>query len=320
MEARALDMLARIGDQLDQHVFPCVANGGVVVLNDSAVPSTRSTEKNHGREQKRGPAAGPRQGTTGRQGSPGGPRPSGDAASVIGSGFQAQYEVELRALEGQYPGAQFWHQEDGIWILTPSHLLLGIQQHAMFLTGISFPGQSVRSWAFWAAAVAFPEWIGPRHTNFPDGSICAFEPLDGVWVFGDPIVHLLDIYSVWALRHLYLREFGRWPGHQSIHFAGERLLELRGDEHCGCSNGDRLYADCCMPSDLVGNRVAMVLDFLWVTGGVRRPPEAIKRFVRSNQQPPSLGDLVAPFSMQPIYFTNMSRARAPYPRRRDTGT
>jgi hypothetical protein len=314
MEARALDMLARIGDQLDQHVFPCVVNGGVVVLNDSAVPSTQSTEKSHGRRKERGPAAGPRQGATGRQGLPGGPRPSGDAASVIGSGSQAQYEVELRALEGQYPGAQFWHQEDGIWILSPSQLLPGIRQHAMFLTGIAFPGQSVRSWAFWADPIASPEWIGPRHTNFPDGSICAFEPLDDTWTFGDPIVQLLDIYTVWALRHLYLREFARWPGHQSIHFAGERLLELRGDEHCGCSNGEQLYADCCMPLDLAGNPIDMALDFLWMTGGVRRPPEAVERFVRSKRQPPSLRDLVTPFSMQTIHFISVSRTRVPYPK------
>ena len=316
MESRALDMLARIGDQLDQHVFPYVANGGVVVLNDSAVPSTQSTEKIHGRQKERGPAARPRQGTTGRKGSPVGPTPSGDAASVIGSGPQAHYELELRALEGQYPGAQFWHQEDGVWILTSSQLLPGIQQQAMFLTGISFPGQSVRSWAFWQLALASPAWIGPRHTNFPDGSVCAFEPSDGTWAFGDPIVKLLDMYTVWALRHLYLREFGRWPGHQSIHFAGERLLELRGDEHCGCSNSKRLYADCCMPSDIAGNRLAMALDFLWATGGARRPPEAIETFVSAKQEPPSLGDLVTPFSMQPIHFFNMSRTHAPYPRRR----
>jgi hypothetical protein len=177
---------------------------------------------------------------------------------------------------------------------------------------MSFPGRSVRSWAFWADPIAFPEWIGPRHTNFPDGSICAFEPLDGTWKFGDPIVQLLDIYTVWALRHLYLRQFGRWPGYQSVHFAGERLLELRDDEHCGCGRGDKLYADCCMPSDLAGTRIAMLLNFVWVTGSVRKPPEAVERFVRSKQQPPSLRDLVTPFSMQPIYLINTARARVPY--------
>lgn len=45
MEARALAILARIGDQLDQHVFPCVADGGFVVLSDATVSSTTSTER-----------------------------------------------------------------------------------------------------------------------------------------------------------------------------------------------------------------------------------------------------------------------------------
>lgn len=315
MEARALNMLARIGEHLDQHVFPCVANGGFVVLNDSAVPSTESTEKDHARQKQTGSTAGSRKGTTGWQGPAGGTRSSSDAASLIGSDSQTQYEVELRALDTHYPGARLWHQEDGFWILTPSQLLHGNRRHAMFLTGISFQGRSVRSWAFWVGAIAFPEWIGPRHTNFPDGSVCAFEPLDGTWIFGDPIVQLLDIYTLWALRHLYLREFGRWPGYQCVHFPGERLLELRGDEHCGCGSGKRLYADCCMPSDLAGNRIAMLLDFAWATGGVRRPPHVVERFVRSQQEPPSLRDLVTPFAMQPIQLIGIADIGAPFPKR-----
>lgn len=309
-------MLARIGRQLDQHVFPRVADGGIVLLSDSAVPSTLSTEKDHGKERARGSAAGSRQGTTGRERSPGGSWPSSDASSVIGPDLQAQYEVELHAIERQYPGTQFWHQEDGVWISTPSQLLHGLSQHALFLTGISFQGRSVRSWGFWLTVVAAPDWIGPRHTNFPDGSICAFEPSDSTWVFGDPIVRLLDIYTVWAVRHLYLLKFGRWPGRQSIHFVGERLLELRADEHCGCRNGERLYGECCMPSDLAGNRISMLLDFLWVTGSARKPPDSVKRFVCSKYELPSLADLVSPFSV-PIHF-NASQTRPPYAKRRDT--
>jgi hypothetical protein len=154
----------------------------------------------------------------------------------------------------------------------------------------------VRSWAFWRDPLAHPEWIGPRHTNFPDGSICAFEPKDGTWCFGDPLVQLLDLCTLWALRHLYLQEFGRWPGYQSIHFPGERLLELRGDEHCGCSNSEKLYANCCMPTDMTGNRIGESLSFFWHTGGLRKPPEAVVSYVRSSTKlPPSLATLVTAF-------------------------
>ncbi len=296
MEEPAVAMLARVGDLLDRHVFPCVADGGLVVLNESTVPSTQSTERNHGRQEERRPAAGSRQGTARRERSSGGPRPSGATAPVIGAGLRAQYEAQLGALGAQYPGAQFWYQEDGVWLLTPSMLLPGLDRHAIFITGISFSVQEVLSWAFWAQPLGYREWIGPRHTNFPDGSICAFEPMDRTWKFGDPLVRLLDIYTLWAVRHLHLRQFGRWPGYQSIHFAGERLIELRGDEHYGCTNSELLYAHCCMPRDMT-DRIRHLLEFHWKTGGMRTPPEAIVSFVRSQKQLPELSKVISPWSV-----------------------
>ena len=297
MEARALAMLARIGEQLDRHVFPCVTDGGLVVLNESTVSSTQSTERNHGRKAERRSEVESRQRTTGRKESSCGPWPSGDAAPVIGAGLRAQYQAQLGALGTHYPGAQFWYQDDGVWLLTPSTLLLGLDQHVIFMTGVSFCVRRVLSWAFWAHPLVYFEWIGPRHTNFPDGSICAFEPMDRTWEFGDPVVALLDIYTLWAIRHLHLRQFGRWPGYQSIHFPGERLLELRGDEHCGCAHSDLLYADCCMPRDLAGDRIGRLLDFHWKTGSTRKPPEAIVSFVRSQDQMPDLNKLVSAWSL-----------------------
>jgi len=285
-------MLKEIGRQLDQHVFPRVVNGGFVVPNELAVPLTLGTEKHHERRAKRGSAAGSRQGTSGRQGTPGRAWASGGASPVVGADLEAQYEVELGGLAEQYPGAQFWHQDEGVWLLTNSGLLARLRQHALFLTGISFPAQMVRSWAFWGDPIAFPSWIGPRHTNFPDGSVCAFEPADGTWCFGDPIVDLLDLFTVWALRHLHLEEFGRWPGHQAIHFAGERILELRADEHCSCENSDKLYGECCMPKDMTGNRIGACLAFFWRTGGVRQPPRAVTDFVRHGKEIPPLSALV----------------------------
>lgn len=137
-----------------------------------------------------------------------------------------------------------------------------------------------------------PVWIGPRHTNFPDGSICAFDPADSTWVLGDPLVELLDIYTIWAVRHLYLQTFGRWPGRQSVAHAAERVLEFRPDEYCGCAEGHRLYRECCMTKDLARNRIEDSLTFFWRTGGFRNPPDAVKKFVSERRELHALADLL----------------------------
>lgn len=281
--------LQRIGDQLDRHVFPEVTNGGFVVLSEPAVPLTLSMEKRYERKAERRSAARPRPRTPTGQGASGGARPSDHAASVVRADLQSQIEDQLGVLRQQYPGAQFWHQDDGIWVLTTCGLLPGLSQHAIFITGISLSWGMVRSWAFWGNPLAAPEWIGPRHTNYPDGSVCAFEPTDGTWILGDPIVNLLDIYTLWAVRHLHLQVFGRWPGHQAVHHPAERLLELRADEHCGCGQSDKLYGECCMPKDLARNCIQDALTFFWRSGGFRRPPDVITRFVREGKELPPLG-------------------------------
>jgi hypothetical protein len=92
-------------------------------------------------------------------------------------------------------------QEGGFWMYTESALLPELGRTVSYLTGVSTDRHFVKSWAFYSSAVGV-FWIGPRHTNFPDGSICAFEPRDGTWCFGDSLVELLDLYTVWAIRHI----------------------------------------------------------------------------------------------------------------------
>lgn len=170
-----------------------------------------------------------------------------------------------------------------MWLLVPSRLLPGLRQQALFLAGVSYAGAAVRSWAFWADPLSQPGWIGPRHTNFPDGSICAYEPSDGTWGFGEPLVDLLDLYSVWAVRHLHDLTFGRWPGPQAVYHPYERLLEISPEEYCGCGR-DRRYADCCQALDLARNRIADAVDFLfWSGGNLRAPPQAVIDFVRTQR-------------------------------------
>lgn len=171
-----------------------------------------------------------------------------------------------------------------MWLLVESGLLHGLREHAVFLIGVSYLRAAVRSWAFWGDPLATPSWIGPRHTNFPDGSICAFDPADRTWTFGEPIVELLDLYTVWAVRHLHLRVLGRWPGPQAVHMPYERILELNTDELCGCGNSKRRYGECCRGKDLARNRIKDAVEFFFWSGGVlRSPPAPVERFVRERQ-------------------------------------
>lgn len=289
-------MLVQIGNQLDEHVFPRVANGGIVVLSEVTVPSTMSTEKDHGRKAKRGSAARPRPRTTGWQGPSGGSRPPGATAPVVGAGLQPQVEEQLSGLQEQYPGTQLWRQDLGAWLLTPSRLLPGLGQHAVFAIAVHYATGLIRSWGFWSSAVMPACWIGPRHTNAPDGSICAFDMFDGTWTWAMPLVTLLDLYSLWAFRHLHLNVLGRWPGGHVAHFRGEKLLEFGPDEYCGCADGKKRYRDCCMQKDLTESLVERSLRFSWLGGDSRKPPEEVVRFVCQRDRPPAVEEVLPTIS------------------------
>jgi len=290
-----LQVLQEIGRQLDKNTFPIVKNGGIVVPSELAVPlSILGVEnRNDSTSRQRRPETRSWKGASGRQGSARRPWPSRQTTPVVCTDLQAKYEDELDAVREAYPSTEVWRQEEGLWLLTESALLPGLRQKAIFLTGISFARKIVRSWGFWGDFLAAPAWIGPRHTNFPDGSVCAFEPADETWVFGDSIVELLDLYTLWALRHLYLQVFGCWPGHQSVPDPYERILELREDEYCGCGVSDKLYGECCRDKDLVRDRIADAVNFAILSGGQRTPPEAVVRFAREKKDLSHIGDLLA---------------------------
>lgn len=233
------------------------------------------------------------EGASGRQGSARRSWSPRQTAPVVCTYLQEKYEDELDAVHEAYPSTQIWHQEAGLWLLTESSLLPGLRQKAIFLTGIFFARKIVRSWGFWGDFLAGSTWIGPRHTNFPDGSVCAFEPTDGTWIIGDSIVELLDLYTLWALRHLHLQVFGRWPGHQAVRHPYERILELREDEHCGCGQSDKLYGECCRNKDLARSRIADAVNFnLHFSGGLRKPPSSVVKFIHEQIEPPQFSDLL----------------------------
>jgi hypothetical protein len=246
------------------------------------------------RSSRAGSRAGgpPRPGPVGSRPPAAGAWPAGQAAPLFNAVLKPYPQEELDAVHRAYPGSAARHEDDGLWLLTESALLQGVRQAALFLTGISYARAGVRSWGFWKDVITSAAWIGPRHTNFPDGSICAFFPDDKTWVPGDPLVELLDLYSLWALRHLHLRTVGRWPGAQAPCHPYERLLEFGEHEYCSCGS-DLRYGQCCRAADLTRNRIADAVNFNLLTHGYdRRPPDTVVAFISGQQsRPPRLSDI-----------------------------
>jgi hypothetical protein len=126
----------------------------------------------------------------------------------------------------------------------------------------------IQAWAWWTDGF----WIGPRHTNYGNASVCAYELTDSTWSRGRDLVALLDLISTWIVRHIHLLELGRWPGGQALHTSYERLTEIRAGERCGCEL-PLLYDDCHRSGDAARPERDVVLEFTtkfpvpW-----RRPP------------------------------------------------
>lgn len=167
---------------------------------------------------------------------------------------------------------------------------------AHFATAVSVQSRKVRSWGFWWGAACTPLPIGPRHT-YLDGAACAFDALDGIWSFGDPLVQLLDIYALWAFRHLHLEQIGTWPGPQAARLDFERIVELKAGEHCGCDSPRGTYGECCAESDSQRDKVAAHVAY-WRFFGMRKPPPSVTTFALNGGEPPDMKTLfpLTPYS------------------------
>lgn len=281
----------RIGKQLDADIFPCVTDGGFVRPSDNAVPENQwaTKENDHERSRSRRPEPRPRTRPAGWQRTSGRARTSHHPSQIVCEDLRITYEDELPKVLAAYPGTLIWRQPEGIWLLSESRLVREQGRKAMFLTGIPYVREAdARAWGFWSGIpLSDPVWIGPRHTNHPDGSVCAFEPSDGTWMPGGSIVELLDIYACWAVRQLYLLSYGRWPGRQVLHHAFERVVETRDCEYCGCGSNVR-YAECCKPMDLDSVSSEAVINYALLHNKSRRPPGEISRFVVERRYTPMI--------------------------------
>lgn len=276
--------LQEIGYQLDNNILPEVINGGIV-LPSKYSPLHQTLGKENDYDAKRRPEARSWKRPTRRQGSTGGRRSAGQATPFISTNLRDKYEEQIEEIMLAYPDTQVTRRNDGLWLISKSELLHNFERKAIFLTSIPYClGFMPRSWGYWDSS----QWIGPRHTNYPDGSICAFEQSDGTWLPGESLVELLDIYTLWAVRHLHLFTLGRWPGQQRIHTAYERISELKDDEFCGCDVPKGLYKNCCKKGDILTNQVADLVAYGMCQGGGRKPPVYIEGFMHKDIELPNI--------------------------------
>lgn len=184
-----------------------------------------------------------------------------------------------------------------MWLYVESAILDGIDRSAAFLVAVPFGAdQYPRAWGFWVTA-SKSTWIGPRHTNFTDGSVCAFVPGAGTWSPGGRLDSLLDLYSVWALRQLHLKEFGRWPGGQFSPHPYYSLVEFKDDEICSCDlEPIRAYGECCKPEHMKIPFLKLKADFeakMRCRLTDRNPPARILACIESARELPSVVDVLA---------------------------
>lgn len=295
-------VLQQIGAALDEHQRLRVYIHGVVALDHECATAISAKEKGYDGQGKRGSATRPRQRAARWKGPPSGSRPTGPAPRISGSVLRNAYEGQMIRLAEAYPTLRVFADDNGMWLLARSSIISGLPWEATFLVALPHvPGVGPRAWGFWTAAESVPSWIGPRHTNFQDGSICAFAPNEGAWSEGEDLRTLFDLYSVWALRHLHLMFLGRWPGKQyaflGVHPAAEayyRQRECQDDELCGCGSETRRYAECCKSSDLRWSFVESATLFLQHTKGgfeSRRVPPSVLDFVQGRLPPPKIADV-----------------------------
>ena len=279
MRRETLQALEKIGKSLDKGLTPTVHNGRIVMPGRATETFVfPGRENTNVRQETRGSATGSRQRPAR------GERTPSSTASVVCDTHKTIYRAEANEIENAYPGARFIWTSDGFWLFTKSRLIPGHDDSASIISYIPFSKYVSRSWGFWSSG----EWIGPRHTNFPDGSICSFEPSDRTWCAGDSIVDLLDLHTLWIVGQLHLRHIGTWPGPQCVRHSYERITELGEDELCGCdSEEQKTYGECCMINDLRGNRVRQAMNFILThNGGVRQPPASVRKLIHVFSNPP----------------------------------
>lgn len=293
-----LRQVVLLGKALDRGEFPVAHTDGILCPAD--VPQSfqfAGLEKKNDSGRKRS-ATESRQWSAEQSGAAGESREAGQPGTpdsrppLLGGNLESQDADDLGALVEAYPATVVQHVEDGTWLTVKSLVISGLPMVATFLLALPRGRLAhARAWGFWVGPNG-SSWIGPRHTNFPDGSICAFDKRDGSWKPEFGVIPLIDMYTLWAFRHLHLAWFGRWPGPQSAPHPYERLAELRDGESCGCDHPMGTYRECCKAADESLDRQKLAWSFLIQTDfGRRQPPSAIIAVMEGSDALPSIREV-----------------------------
>lgn len=249
-DRKGLLLLKDIGNELDRDIYPVVHENGRVMPGAGRSPNSPGKEMLYAFQPEagsRGPAARQGQGAPAR-----GSATAGAEALVLGQpGLSDDAHRDLVGAIAAYPRTRVRFVPPVAWLVTPIRPVDNLPDAALLVTRYLLDQRARRgvrpnvSWAWWDVGV----WIGPRHTNFPDGSICAYEPTQGTWTTGNSLLLWFDLHAVWIARHVHLRYFDRWPGDQVLHTAFERVREHRPGELCGCGSMQP-YEECHQAADL----------------------------------------------------------------------
>jgi hypothetical protein len=248
-------------------------------------------EKDHEDGRSEGPQRpGPTAGSRTRRQRPSRPRPRHpDSSDLLRWAVGEQDQVD--ALKRKYPSAKMSSDQNGKWLAVRT-FPIGIDGPQVLLL-IAVPTWPLRvlAWAYWFVGPK-SVWIGPRHTNFNEGSVCAF-PLNSAHLDCDqPLRLYIDLLSEWCARHLYLARHKKWPGPQEGLWPSYRLNETQPGECCPRCGSLRLYEECCKALDEADVSAGREGPNGTAPMGNRRPPPQIAELAkRSGRNPPKIESL-----------------------------
>jgi hypothetical protein len=278
-QIRAVGLAIHSGQPIGADQF-----GEIVVLNPEATEQKENCDEQREDGAQRSPA-GTREGRQGPQAAP-----SAYSRQAVRLPRRRDYWAELPQLSEGYPGSVRLRDRLGLWYMVPVFPLGKAGPCAKVITAIPEDKNArILSWGFWQHDRQIA-WIGPRHTNYPDGSICAFVENEQVWWDGDPLLTYYDNLSEWGLRQLFLHFNGYWPGRQLAPGRYYRVREGLKLERCFCDKPQTDYFECCRPLDILQLCAEDKTDFLQFSGGVelgmQRPHRQLTEYVLSIRPKP----------------------------------
>lgn len=276
-----LARLDALGAALFQGQQICVGHQGLVSAKNLNVTQEEKVEKNGQQEGTPRSAAGPREG---RQGSP--PAGYSDPADFLRRAISDRHQIA--SLKRSYPSARLHDDPLGHWLAVRVFPLGKPGPEVLLLCMLPKAQSTVRSWAYWYGRGA-PHWLGPRHTNYPDGSACVFPPDSNHLECHEPFLRYIDLLSEWCARHLYLAHHQKWPGPQEGRWVDYRLRETKAGECCSKCGGLKEYEHCCKPLD-EADAIAGVIEAECPSAAAhRKPPRAIDELARrAGRNPPTV--------------------------------